>query len=154
MLLCVGNFFGSTSEAEWAEYRTGAKKGKEGGWCYRGGWHCFTARLRIQEPRLGTVVLKQLYCTRETPPRKERWVCLEHPCIILELILHKQGRVMWMEQRLFTTCNCGSIMLGTHSARGFLVLCLLLPKCAGGSDWLGFPAVISGQCGLGLVHWN
>ncbi|NXR11629.1 C19L1 protein, partial [Semnornis frantzii] len=26
MLLCVGNFFGSTSEAEWAEYRTGAKK--------------------------------------------------------------------------------------------------------------------------------
>lgn len=30
MLLCVGNFFGSTSEAEWAEYRTGAKKGKEG----------------------------------------------------------------------------------------------------------------------------
>uniref|UniRef100_A0A8D0FE79 Uncharacterized protein n=1 Tax=Strix occidentalis caurina TaxID=311401 RepID=A0A8D0FE79_STROC len=29
MLLCVGNFFGSTSEAEWAEYRTGAKKGKE-----------------------------------------------------------------------------------------------------------------------------
>lgn len=30
MLLCVGNFFGSTSETEWAEYRTGAKKGKEG----------------------------------------------------------------------------------------------------------------------------
>uniref|UniRef100_A0A8C5JFL4 Uncharacterized protein n=1 Tax=Junco hyemalis TaxID=40217 RepID=A0A8C5JFL4_JUNHY len=28
MLLCVGNFFGSTSEAEWAEYRTGAKKGR------------------------------------------------------------------------------------------------------------------------------
>ncbi|NWH77195.1 C19L1 protein, partial [Piaya cayana] len=26
MLLCVGNFFGSTSETEWAEYRTGAKK--------------------------------------------------------------------------------------------------------------------------------
>ncbi|KAJ7426905.1 CWF19-like protein 1 [Willisornis vidua] len=26
MLLCVGNFFGSSSEAEWAEYRTGAKK--------------------------------------------------------------------------------------------------------------------------------
>ncbi|NXJ25154.1 C19L1 protein, partial [Dicrurus megarhynchus] len=26
MLLCVGNFFGSTSEVEWAEYRTGAKK--------------------------------------------------------------------------------------------------------------------------------
>lgn len=30
MLLCVGNFFGSTSETEWADYRTGAKKGKEG----------------------------------------------------------------------------------------------------------------------------
>lgn len=30
MLLCVGNFFGSTSETEWAEYHTGAKKGKEG----------------------------------------------------------------------------------------------------------------------------
>ena len=30
MLLCVGNFFGSTSETEWAEYRAGAKKGKEG----------------------------------------------------------------------------------------------------------------------------
>lgn len=29
MLLCVGNFFGSTSDAEWTEYRTGAKKGKE-----------------------------------------------------------------------------------------------------------------------------
>ncbi|XP_051655644.1 CWF19-like protein 1 [Manacus candei] len=26
MLLCVGNFFSSSSEAEWAEYRTGAKK--------------------------------------------------------------------------------------------------------------------------------
>ncbi|XP_075573772.1 CWF19-like protein 1 [Pelecanus crispus] len=26
MLLCVGNFFGSTSETEWADYRTGAKK--------------------------------------------------------------------------------------------------------------------------------
>ncbi|XP_074011308.1 CWF19-like protein 1 isoform X2 [Numenius arquata] len=26
MLLCVGNFFGATSEAEWAKYRTGAKK--------------------------------------------------------------------------------------------------------------------------------
>ncbi|KAI6066613.1 CWF19-like protein 1 [Aix galericulata] len=26
MLLCVGNFFGSTSDAEWTEYRTGAKK--------------------------------------------------------------------------------------------------------------------------------
>ncbi|XP_065605270.1 CWF19-like protein 1 isoform X1 [Cyrtonyx montezumae] len=26
MLLCVGNFFGSTSDAEWAEYRSGAKK--------------------------------------------------------------------------------------------------------------------------------
>ncbi|XP_074965641.1 CWF19-like protein 1 isoform X2 [Phalacrocorax aristotelis] len=26
MLLCVGNFFGPTPEAEWAEYRTGAKK--------------------------------------------------------------------------------------------------------------------------------
>ncbi|NXG51521.1 C19L1 protein, partial [Psilopogon haemacephalus] len=26
MLLCVGNFFGPTSEIEWAEYRTGAKK--------------------------------------------------------------------------------------------------------------------------------
>ncbi|NXG17895.1 C19L1 protein, partial [Grallaria varia] len=26
MLLCVGSFFGASSEAEWAEYRTGAKK--------------------------------------------------------------------------------------------------------------------------------
>ncbi|XP_066856747.1 CWF19-like protein 1 isoform X2 [Anser cygnoides] len=26
MLLCVGNFFGSTSDTEWTEYRTGAKK--------------------------------------------------------------------------------------------------------------------------------
>lgn len=26
MLLCVGNFFSSTSDAEWAEYRSGAKK--------------------------------------------------------------------------------------------------------------------------------
>ncbi|XP_062436560.1 CWF19-like protein 1 isoform X2 [Rhea pennata] len=26
MLLCVGNFFGSTSDAEWEEYRTGVKK--------------------------------------------------------------------------------------------------------------------------------
>lgn len=30
MLLCVGDFFSSTSDAEWAEYRSGAKKGKEG----------------------------------------------------------------------------------------------------------------------------
>lgn len=36
-------------------------------------------------------------------------------CIILELILHKQGRVMWVEQRLFTTCSCGSVRLGTHT---------------------------------------
>lgn len=37
MLLCVGNFFGSTSETEWAEYRTGAKKGKEGDVALRAG---------------------------------------------------------------------------------------------------------------------
>lgn len=66
MLLCVGNFFGSTSEAEWAEYRTGAKKGKEGGWCYRGGWHCFTARLGIQEwCGVKAVVLQQGNPTQE-----------------------------------------------------------------------------------------
>ncbi|XP_072197050.1 CWF19-like protein 1 isoform X3 [Excalfactoria chinensis] len=30
MLLCVGDFFSSTSDAEWAEYRSGAKKGRRG----------------------------------------------------------------------------------------------------------------------------
>lgn len=29
MLLCVGNFFGSTQDAEWEEYKTGNKKGTE-----------------------------------------------------------------------------------------------------------------------------
>ncbi|XP_043387217.1 CWF19-like protein 1 isoform X5 [Chelonia mydas] len=30
LLLCVGNFFGSTPETEWEEYRTCAKKGRKG----------------------------------------------------------------------------------------------------------------------------
>ncbi|XP_063583185.1 CWF19-like protein 1 isoform X2 [Pongo abelii] len=30
LLLCVGNFFGSTPDAEWEEYKTGTKKGRKG----------------------------------------------------------------------------------------------------------------------------
>nr|XP_055208717.1 CWF19-like protein 1 isoform X5 [Gorilla gorilla gorilla] len=30
LLLCVGNFFGSTQDAEWEEYKTGIKKGRKG----------------------------------------------------------------------------------------------------------------------------
>lgn len=66
-------------------------------------------------------------------------------CITVEL-----GRAVWVEQRLFTTCSCGNARLGTHPAGRFLLLCLLLPECGGDSDWMGFPAVIPGQHGLGL----
>lgn len=74
--------------------------------------------------------------------------------IVLELILHKHGRELWVEQRLFTTCSCGNTRLGTYSAGRFCFLCSLLSRWGGGSDWVGFPAGIPGERGLVLVHWN
>uniref|UniRef100_A0A452SVM0 CWF19 like cell cycle control factor 1 n=1 Tax=Ursus americanus TaxID=9643 RepID=A0A452SVM0_URSAM len=38
LLLCVGNFFGSTPDAEWEEYKTGIKKGRSG---HQKMWLCF-----------------------------------------------------------------------------------------------------------------
>lgn len=42
-------------------------------------------------------------------------------CITLGLILHKEGRAMWVEQGLFPSCSCGSSSFALQE--GFLCCC-------------------------------
>lgn len=95
MLLCVGNFFGSTSEAEWAEYRTGAKKGKGGGRCHPGAGHCGVKAATFQQG---------------DPTQKGKMVLWGTPlalglCITLELIFGAPGRALTLQEDFLCCCS-------------------------------------------------